>query len=146
MRECHWCCRILKLTENAELTNTNSTTSSLWFQVDCKNRKSSKGHAELHSASLCTSAVLFSFHSPSSFISGKGNMLPISFLSFLTGAIHWMNSGCTRVHVRKREKNLLHLTGNNYSWLRSICCSIFFLHHYFSNSPGVISLWVRGGG
>lgn len=62
-------------------------------------------------------------------------MLPISVLSFLTGAIHRMNSWSTKVHVRKREaerkrgrvqKNLPYLTGNNSSWLRSICCTIFF--------------------
>lgn len=33
----------------------------------------------------------------------KRNILPISVLSFLTGAICWMNSRSTKVHVRKRE-------------------------------------------
>lgn len=67
-------------------------------QVECKNLKCSKCHTIVRSLSLSTSAVFFSLHSPSSVI-----LVWISVLSFLTGAIHWMNSRSTKVRVKKRE-------------------------------------------
>lgn len=67
-------------------------------QVDCKNRKCKAPPSIPQHIS-----VMLLIPQPQLSYFCKRNMLPISVLSFLTGAIYWMNSRSTGVHVGGRE-------------------------------------------
>lgn len=112
-----------------------------------KNQKCSKRHN--------TSAAFLSFHGPSSVICIK----EICFDIFCFVISNWSNptnkflENQSTVHVRKREaerksgrtpkKKSPALNGKLFFLTEKHLLPNFFHHHYFSNSPGVISLWVK---